>query len=344
MKIRQLTYLLLLGLSGLLNSCHDHEDYPNTLAGNVDCLWTAIDEHYCFFDENGVDWDAVGERYRCEALAAQTQYDLFDICARMINELQDGHVNLASPFDVSYYRAWWTDYPQDFNLRTLQQYYLDFQWRSIGSVMYKILPSGVGYIYYPSFRLALGEGNWDYIFYQFKDCTGLIIDIRDNGGGDLSNVHTLVGRFIDHEMTGGYIRHKTGPGHNDFSEPYAVKYKPTETSHIHWNKPVAVLTNRSCYSAANDFVAVMKELPQVKIIGARTGGGGGMPFTYDLPLGWSVRLSVAPVSDVRGHSIEKGVDPSEGCAVTSSDADLAAGRDPILDFAINLLSKPSDPE
>lgn len=342
MKIRQFTYmLLLLSLLGLAGSCHDYDTFPNTTVGNVDCLWTIIDEHYCFFDENDVDWEAVREKYRKEAMTAKTQYDLFDICSRMVNELQDGHVNLASPFNVSYYRDWWTAYPQNFNLRTLQQYYLDFKWNSIGSVMYKILPSGVAYIYYPSFAVSLGEGNWDYIFYQFKDCPGLIIDIRNNGGGDLSNVHTLVARFIDREMVGGYMRHKTGPGHSDFSEPYPVKYKPADDTHIRWNKPVAVLTNRSCYSAANDFVAVMKELPKVKIVGARTGGGGGMPFTYDLPLGWSIRMSVAPMTDSHGLSIEKGVSPSEGCGVSASDEQLASGHDPILDFAVSILTPDS---
>ena len=38
---------------------------------------------------------------------------------------------------------------------------------------------------------------------------GLIIDIRDNGGGYLSNVGKFVSRFIDQDVTGGYIRHKT---------------------------------------------------------------------------------------------------------------------------------------
>ena len=46
----------------------------------------------------------------------------------MLDELKDGHVNLSSSFNTSYYRRWWSDYPQDFNFRTLQQYYLGFDY------------------------------------------------------------------------------------------------------------------------------------------------------------------------------------------------------------------------
>lgn len=205
---------------------------------------------------------------------------------------------------------------------------------------YKILPSGLGYIYYPSFSYALGDGNIASVLSYFKDCPALIIDVRDNGGGELSNVHKLVGHFITRSMVGVYTRYKTGPGHNDFSAPYAVEYKPGPYGA--WTKPVAVLTNRSCFSAANEFVAVMKELPNVVVVGARTGGGAGMPFTYDLPVGWTIRLSIAPTYDARMRSIERGIDPSPGCTVSSSDSVLAAGKDPILDFAIARLSSGKD--
>lgn len=325
----------------MLCSCATLEDYDNDAAGNFEALWTTLDEHYCFFTEKGVDWSAVHDEYYPQAAKCKTVGELFDVCAAMLETLKDGHVNLISPSRTSYYRSWWTDYPQDFNLRTLQQYYLDFDYRSTGAIMYKKLADGrIGYIHYSTFSSMPGENALDGILIYFSDCEAIIIDIRNNGGGLMTAVDSWVGRFIDHEITGGYIRHKTGPGHDDFSEPYPVKYTPAPHGRVKWSKPVAVLTNRSCFSAANDFVSVMKELPQVTIIGARTGGGGGLPFSSETPCGWSVRFSACPVSDAQGREIESGIDPDEGCEVHSPDTELAQGRDAILDFALTRLLNP----
>ena len=330
--------MLFIPLALLLGGCHDYEKYDNNLAGNFDALWTIVDEHYCFFEEKDVDWDAVGTKYRAMLDHEMDVREFFDILAAMLNELRDGHCNLSAGFNTSSYRAWWIDYPQDFNLRTLEQYYLGFDWQTSCGMRYKILAGNIGYIYYPSFAYTLGEGNLDWILSYFENCDGLIIDIRDNGGGELSNVHKLAGRFIGKDMTGGYMRHKTGPGHSDFSEPYAVEYKVPKGNHVMWHKPVAVLTNRSCFSAANDFVAVMKQLPQVRIVGAKTGGGGGIPFSSEIPVGWGIRFSACPMYDIDMNSIENGIDPSKGFAVHSPDMELAAGRDRILEFAIAYLS------
>ncbi|MCI5979146.1 MAG: S41 family peptidase, partial [Bacteroidales bacterium] len=92
------------------------------------------------------------------------------------------------------------------------------------------------------------------------------------------------------------------------------------------------------FSAANVFAAVLKECPQVTVIGARTGGGGGMPLSYELPFGWGVRMSAAPIHDARGNCIENGVDPTPGYEVNFTDEDSAAGRDPILDTAIAFIA------
>ena len=167
----------------------------------------------------------------------------------------------------------------------------------------------------------------------------MIIDIRNNGGGLLTNINTLVGRFIDKEICGGYIRHKTGPSSNAFSEPYKITFKPADNTHVRYQGPIIVLTNRSCYSAANNFVAVMKSLPNVRICGARTGGGGGLPFSSELPNGWAIRFSACPITDSDDKPTEFGIDPSKGYEVHCTEEELAQGKDAILDFAIEVYRK-----
>lgn len=334
---RHLVILLLALFAMLQGGCGEYEKYDNNLTGNFDALWTIVDEHYCFFEEKGVDWDAVRDKYRARLNHGMDAREFFDLLAEMLNELRDGHCNLSSAFNTSHYRAWWTDYPQDFNLRTLEENYLGFDWQSSCGMRYKILGGNIGYIYYPSFSYTLGDGNLDWILSYFEKCDALIIDIRNNGGGELTNVHKLAARFIGKDMVGGYMRHKTGPGHDDFSEPFAVEYKIPKGNHLVWTKPVAVLTNRSCFSAANDFVAVMKQLPQVKIVGAKTGGGGGIPFSSEIPIGWGIRFSACPMYDARMNSIENGIDPSDGFEAHSSDMELARGFDRILEFAMTYL-------
>lgn len=321
-----------------LTACRDEPEFDNTLYGNFDALVEIIDTKYCFLDEKGLDWKATAARYRAELKPGMNQLDLFDVCSRMLDELKDGHVNLSSNFSVSYYRKWWSDYPQDFDLRTLQQYYLDFDYGSISGMMYKALGENgkTGYIYFPSFSSTVSNLSLDYVLTLLEDCEVLIIDIRDNGGGLLTNIPTFVGRFIDHEVCGGYIYHKTGPGHSDFSEPYEIRYKPAEEGRVKWKKPIILLTNRSCFSAANDFVAVMKTLPQVTVVGARTGGGGGLPFTSELPIGWGIRFSASPITSPDGSETESGIDPTPGYECHSPASELAAGRDHILDVALSL--------
>ena len=329
-----------------LGGCRDVEDFSDVRRddpfANFDCLAKVVDSRYCYFADKGVDWARVTRHYRSRITRNTDPGSLYVIMAEMLDMLKDGHVNLIAPFATSYYKKWWSDYPQDFDNRCLQQYYLGFGGLQTGSIQYVIFVEDkegkkgrVGYMRCPSFSTAVSETALDYILTTFRDTDGMIIDVRDNGGGLLTNVGTIVGRFIDHKIVGGFIRHKTGPAHDAFSEPYAVTYSPS--SRVHYNGPVAVLTNRSTFSAANDFVSVMKQLPQVTVIGARTGGGGGLPFSSELPNGWAIRFSASPISDANGVVTEFGIDPTADFEVHCTAADLAAGHDAILDRAISYI-------
>lgn len=336
MKRASLHILILSFLAVILSSCHEIEEYDNDASGNFEQLWKLFDEHYCFFKEKDVDWDEVHDRYAPRAARCESSVQLFEVCSEMINELRDGHVNLSSSFNTSYYREWWSGYPENFDLRVIQEKYLFFNYRSLGGVIYAILPENIGYIRISSFESGLGDGNIDNILAYLILCDGIIIDVRNNGGGSMSYVEDIACRFVSERTLAGYLCHKDGPGHDDFSEPFAYYFTPP-AGHLVWQKPVAVLCNRSTFSAANNFVSVMKYFPNVTVIGATTGGGSGMPLSYTLPNGWGVRMSASPVYDCRMQLSEHGVDPTPGFALDFSPEESAQGRDPILDLAISHL-------
>ncbi len=324
-------------LALIATACHDTDSFPDSTDGNLEALWTILNEHYCFFEEKNIDWDEVLTTYRARLKPSMSQRELFDLCAEMLDLLQDGHVNLISSFNTSSYRGWWAPYPQDFNLRTLQEYYLNFDYSTTAGMTYKVLRDSIGYIYYPSFSTSPGNTNLDWVLSSFKDCHALIIDIRNNGGGLLTNIDTFVGRFIEKKICGGYIRHKLSAAHGDFSEPQAITYEPADAGRIMWLKPIVLITNRSTYSAANAFASVMKSLPNVTLVGAMSGGGGGLPFSSELPNGWSVRFSACPMTNADGESIEEGIAPD--IEVHSTDADLSRGIDAILDRALTVAAQ-----
>ena len=104
---------------------------------------------------------------------------------------------------------------------------------------------------------------------------------------------------------------------------------------MRYQKPVIILTNRGCYSATNEFVSIMKNANNVTIIGDKTGGGSGLPFTSELPNGWSIRFSASPMFNAHKEHIEFGVEPDIYVSMDQNDIDKK--RDTIIEKAREML-------
>lgn len=323
---------------GLLSSCIREEEFVNNPQGNFEQLWKIIDEQYCFLDYKQIDWDEIHTRYQKLITPNMGSEGLFEVLSEMLYELQDGHVNLASAHNVSYYDAWYQDYPRNFRADLLEDSYLgraSTDYRTAAGLKYKILEDNIGYIRYESFADPVGNGNLDEVLSYLSVCNGLIIDVRDNGGGNATNSARIASRFTNEKILTGYISHKTGIGHNDFSKPYAIYLEPANG--VRWQKKVVVLTNRRSFSATNDLVNHMRCLPNVTTIGDKTGGGSGMPFTSELPNGWSVRFSASPHFDAEMNHIEFGIEPDIKADMLQEDE--LRGKDTLIEMARKLLSE-----
>ena len=331
-------FLPLMAAWGLLGACVDVEQYDNNPRGNFEALWRIIDEHYCFFDykqqEYGLDWHAVYNKYAPQFDDQMTEEQTFEVLTNMLGELKDGHVNLYAPFDVGRDWSWKEDYPSHFSENVLKLY-LGKDYKIAAGMKYRILNDNVAYLRCATFVNDFGAGNLDRILLYFAPCNGLIIDLRENGGGMVTSAEALAARFTNEEVLVGYMQHKTGPGHNDFSPRRQQILKPSKG--LRWQKRVVVLTNRGVYSAANEFVKYMKCLPQVTIVGDRTGGGAGLPFSSELPNGWIVRFSACPMYDRDGKDTEFGIAPTH--QVGMKPTDQARGKDTLIEYARKLLAQ-----
>ena len=325
--------LLLAGLS--MTSCDDNNfDFENTPHGNFEALWTLIDHNYCFFEYKEIDWEEAKAKYGARVTNNMSNDALFKLMAQMLSELKDGHVNLISTHDVSRYWRWKEDYPPNFYIDIIDKY-LSNDYYTASSMKYKILEDNVGYIYYGSFSNTISNSGFSQILNRMSLCNGIILDVRENGGGSLTNVDRIASRFFNERTLVGYISHKLGAAHDNFSDLYP-KYIESSNS-IRYQKPIVILTNRGCYSATNEFVSTMKYAHNVTVVGDKTGGGSGFPFSSELPNGWSVRFSTSPTFNAEKEHIEFGVDPD--IRLNLKYEDILSGRDTYIEYARKKISE-----
>ncbi len=295
-------------------------------------IWTFSDTHYSFFDYKSVDWDEVYDQYKVRIHPEMGPVELFDVCAEMLFELKDGHVNLISSFDRSRNWEWYLNRPENFYYSLIQRHYFKDRQRYIGPLQFLNM-GDIIYIYYPSFGYAVSESNMNLVMANLKDKKGIIIDVRNNGGGSLENAKMMARRFTDEERVVGTNWIKNGPGHEDFRKR-EVRIKPYDGSRF--SGKVVLLTNRKSYSATTYFTQYMSVLDNTTIVGDTTGGGGGLPAFRDLPNGWKLRVSSSRFYGPDGFNIESGIPPDIQIDMDEQEA-FAHQSDPIIEKAIEVI-------
>lgn len=286
---------------------------PSNPVNVFDYLWNEVDQKYSFFDLKGIDWDSVREVYRPMVYDDMSNDSLFRVCAAMLNTLRDGHTNLVSGFDISHndtvYYKMYAEKNIDNDVVVLN--YLTINYHTTGSFAHNAIRDGeVAYIRYSSFSNDLSESLMKYMVNYYKDCKGMIIDLRQNGGGSMSNIATLLSIFDNHKQPLYQSQAKSGSDHDEFGD--AVTVYAADSSLLGdnpYNKPVAVLIDRGSFSATSFFSICTQAYDNLKLFGDYTGGGLGIPGGGTLPNGWAYRFSTTRTLDMENHNYENGVPP-----------------------------------
>ena len=127
---------------------------------------------------------------------------------------------------------------------------------------------------------------------------GVVIDLRNNGGGSLQEATELTGLFIDQGPT-VLVRNSDG----------RVDVLADENTGIYYKGPLAVLVNRLSASASEIFAGAMQDYHRALIIGGQTFGKGTVQTIQPLNHG-ELKLTLAKFYRVSGQSTQhQGVIP-----------------------------------
>lgn len=350
MKIKQFIYVFSFIILAFSCSIPFNEDIADTPQENFDYLWNQIDQKYSFFEEKnkkfGLDWNNVKTKYGSMIKDEMSEEELFKVLGDMVLELKDGHSNLIASINTSATNLYdkpgqpW-GYSDNYDDRIVLEHYLpkDYFSSGAGTFIHARLKNNndIAYIRYGAFngKVTSDPTMVDFVFDKYKDAKALILDLRENSGGAVTDMQQLVSRLIDKEELLGHVRDVTGSKHDDFSEFKEVKMKPYEGSLWPTDKPIMLLTDRMTYSAGSFFTLFVKDLPNVTTVGTDTGGGLGLPNGGELPNGWAYRFSITQTADKNkaNTDYENGV-PVEEKAVLDK---TKPNSDEVIDKAIELI-------
>jgi carboxyl-terminal processing protease len=320
---------------------------------NFEKLWKTFHNRYPFFELRNVDWKKQYDTYRPKVTRETSDDELFDIFCQMLDPLDDGHVELKAKASGDREKRYFTPEPkpgfwQEFTNRQIKQLFKTTEKTLVANgfgqpketpawMLHYCRSRAFGYI-----RILELEGvskrrltaALDKIARDFKDLDGIIIDIRNNPGGDDSTAITIINRFCDRKRVAFHRKTKIGPGDDDFTTLKTWHIEPQGDAQF--TGPVVLLTCDSVFSGGEVFALAIRQLPDVTILGNHTNGIFSYQLEKKLPNGWRYCLSYQKYFSADMVCYEgKGV-PVD-IELFNKKADIKDGIDPLITRALKVL-------
>jgi hypothetical protein len=337
-RVKQIIYFV---LTILIFSCADMIVKPPDANKNMEdfeALWNRVNDVYPFLEFKKIDWDSIYTIYLPRVKAARGD-EFYPVLNDLLAELKDGHVYYHTDGGGGVYPF----YPQrhfkdrhaysPFVVRTY--FNKELRVTESRSAEYEILPDNIGYVFLSDFHENYLINEFPVILEYLKNTKGLIIDIRQKRGGISQNIEAVVTRFISSSID--------WPKLYFLGELFPLNQLQPRGPFTYAN-PVVVLINGSTFSAGETCAEILKQLPNVTAVGDTTGGGGGAGSgnaaetvsNYKLPSGKLISTPTGYFERYDGQMVEwLGVYPD--IRIVQTEADIKAGRDKQLEYAINIL-------
>lgn len=205
----------------------------------------------------------------------------------------------------------------------------------------KMLPGNIAYVTLNTFNITKTADDFAAAFDEIAKSNALILDVRNNGGGNSTVGYSIL----------SYLTDKFFKGSKWYTRDYRPVFRPQGRAQENYGKdageiapdgkkvytkPVIVLISPRTYSAAEDFTVAYVNMKRGRLIGEATGGSTGQPMFFSLPGGGSAQVCTKRDKFPDGTDfIGKGIQPDK--VVRPTIADVRAGRDTTLEAALNEL-------
>ncbi len=337
---------------------------PNTPQANFEVFARTWAEHYISFDLKKSDWAKVVEANRPKVTSKTTDVELFDILQAMIAPFNDAHTFINAP-----------DLKRDFRTgrpgmdRLYKNGYMEFRNKVVPALLavtdrayvrgplrkwcndqiqYGHLDNDTGYLRILSFNgyskqrgFAAGlqalEEALDAIF---SDSTirGLVIDVRINFGGSDPYGLEIASRLANTEYLAYTKVARADPvDRNKWTQGDPSEVRPS--SRPGFRGPVVELISPLTVSAGETFTqALMGRTPHITRIGDYTQGVFSDVLGRRLPNGWRFGLPNEVFRTPEGTAFDGAGIPPDVAIPVFADEDVAAGKDPAMAKALELLA------
>lgn len=201
---------------------------------------------------------------------------------------------------------------------------------------------------------------------SIKDCRGVIIDLRYNGGGSSSIAYAILNHFTKKPYKGSASRtrshmasHKAWGQFVDKDTPLEELSEFDQTSRLtaegnYWHEfevseitpdvksiielPLVVLIGHNTASAAEDFLVALDQIGIAKVIGSPSFGSTGQPLMMDMPGGGRARICTKRDTYPDGREfVGYGIHPD--FKVAQNVEDYLADNDVVLKYAIKYMKE-----
>ena len=174
----------------------------------------------------------------------------------------------------------------------------------------KTLNDTIAYIKLNTFENLSAANEFEKALRAAKDKTGLIIDLRGNGGGLLSNAIDIGSLFVENGLI---VQTVDREGRRE---------EIPSKSRVMWRKPTVVLINESSASASEILAGALKDNKIATIVGTRSFGKASVQNVRRLNDGSALLVTVAKYLTPNGEDItKKGITPNIEVLVTTAEAE-----------------------